>query len=211
MAITFYYAPMSSAVRVHWALEELGVDYRKVRLDLAKGEQRAPELLAINPNGKVPALVDGGAKLFESLAILIHLGERYGVSRGLWPEPDSDARAEALSWIVWGSVQLGDCALDHALHANDELKFAFPKDKRVPHIVASSRQMWDRSVAILEARLQTRDFTLGDSFTLVDVANASMTALGAYMGKLPLDAAPRVQAWLQRCIARPANARVGQG
>ena len=104
MSITFYYAPATSATRVHWALEELGISYQKVRLDLAKGEQKSPEFLELNPNGKVPALVDDGTPMFESLAIIIHLGEKYGVAKSLWPAPGSAQSAEALMWAVWGTV-----------------------------------------------------------------------------------------------------------
>jgi glutathione S-transferase len=107
MAIVFYYAPMTSATRVHWALEELGVPYEKVRLDLRAGDQRKPDFLKINPNGKVPALVDDGAPMFESLAILLHLAVKYGVAKKLWPATtDATAHAEALSWSVWGTATL---------------------------------------------------------------------------------------------------------
>jgi glutathione S-transferase len=79
MGIVFYYTPMSSATRVHWALEELGVPYDKVKIDLAKGEQKKPEFLKLNPNGKVPLLVVDGQPVFESLAMLLYLGDTYGV------------------------------------------------------------------------------------------------------------------------------------
>ena len=88
MGIKLYSWPRSSASRVHWALEELGVPFELVTLDRHKGEHQAPAYLAINPNGKVPALVDDGQPYFESLAILLHLGETYGVDRALWPNKD---------------------------------------------------------------------------------------------------------------------------
>src|SRR5580765_2624054 len=105
MAIKFYSWPMSSGARTQWALEELGVPYEYVQLDRSKGEHRAPAFLAINPNGKVPALVDDGVAYFESLAIALHLGERYGVERGLWPRDGKD-HADALSWSVWAMMEL---------------------------------------------------------------------------------------------------------
>lgn len=79
MAIKFYSWPRSSGARVQWALEELGVGYEYVELDPKKQEHRTPQYLAINPHGKVPGLVDGDLTLFESGAILLYLGERYGV------------------------------------------------------------------------------------------------------------------------------------
>src|SRR4030095_3134370 len=81
MSIQLYGWPRSTASRVHWALEELGVSYEYLQLDAKKGETRSPAYLAINPGGKVPGLVDGGQAYFESAAIILHLGETYGVER----------------------------------------------------------------------------------------------------------------------------------
>ena len=72
MSLIFHDAPMTSAARIHWALEELEIPFEQKKLDLAKGEQRTPELLALNPNGKVPLIVDDGVAIFESLAILLY-------------------------------------------------------------------------------------------------------------------------------------------
>src|SRR5262249_9539685 len=107
MGIVFYYAPMSSATRVHWALEELEVPYEKVKVDLAAGEQRRADFLKMNPNGKVPTMVIDGVPLFESLAMLLYLGETIGVEKGLFP-PAGPGRLEAFKWMSWGSVTLVD-------------------------------------------------------------------------------------------------------
>src|SRR5215813_12354098 len=95
MSLVFYYAPMSSAVTIHWALEELGVPYEKVRLDLQARDQDKPAYKALNPNGKVPLLVHDGTPIFESAAILMHLGEAFGVDKGLFPAAGAK-RAEAM-------------------------------------------------------------------------------------------------------------------
>src|SRR5262245_24640277 len=105
--LTFYYTPMTSATRGHWAVEELGVPYEKVRIDLAAGEQRKPEYLALNPNGKVPLLVADGVPIFESLAILLFLGETYGADKKLFPKSGAE-HAEALKWMCWSSVTLAE-------------------------------------------------------------------------------------------------------
>ena len=100
MSIRFYSWPSSSGTRVQWCLEELGLAYEHTVLDRSKNEHRAPAYLAVNPNGKVPALVDDGVTWFESAAIVMHLGEKYGVERGLWPA-GGQARADAISWTTW--------------------------------------------------------------------------------------------------------------
>src|SRR3954469_24977510 len=102
MSMVFYAAPQSSSSPVACALQELGVPHERVNLNLAAGEQRKPEYLALNPNGKVPLLVVDGTPMFEALAILQWLGDRYGVEKKLWPAADSPARLEALSWTTWG-------------------------------------------------------------------------------------------------------------
>jgi glutathione S-transferase len=103
MTIKLYSWPMSSGTRIAWALEELALPYEYVPLDAKKQDHRSPEMLAINPHGKVPALDDDGLKLFESGAILLYLGSRYGAAQGLWPGPKGQqALADAVCWTVWG-------------------------------------------------------------------------------------------------------------
>src|SRR5262245_35996659 len=107
MGLVFYYAPMSTATVVHWAVEELGVPMDKVKIDLQAGDQKKPEYLKLNPNGRVPLLVHDGRAIFESLAIMIHLGETFGVEKGLFPPPGLD-RAEAIQWMTWLQVTVGE-------------------------------------------------------------------------------------------------------
>ena len=210
MAIRFYYSPMSSATRALWALEELGVPFEKVRVDISKGEQKKPEFLAINPMGKVPAMVDGDAKLFESLGIILHLGDRYGVEKNLWPKPGTSERAEAFTWSAWGTVTLLDAAAVYAMHTNGDLHFALPPERRDREMAAHAKRTWETCMESTERRLE-REFFVGTTFSLVDVANASPVMFGANIGKLPLEPYKNVEAWLKRCQARPAFSRAMGG
>jgi glutathione S-transferase len=209
MAIKFYYQPMTSATRVHWALEELGVPYEKHKVDLAAGEQKKPEYLAINPNGKVPALVDGDAKVFESVAIFTWLGEKYGVEKGLWPRVGTPDHAEALSWLVWGTVEVGPAVFGHAMHATDA-RMALPKEHRSAHLAQMAKDRWAGFMKVLDGRLAGREYTLGSTFTLVDVANASLVGFASMMAGLAVEG-KNVSAWASRCQQRPAMARVMAG
>jgi glutathione S-transferase len=206
MALTIYYSPMSSAVRAIWALEELGIPYEKQRLHLDKGEQKSPDYLKVNPNGKVPALADGDAKMFESIAILIHLGQNYGVEKGLWPKAGTPESGEALSWTIWGVSELQPAILSYAMHTT-ERRFSFPKDQWHAPTAEAAKKSWTTLMGILDARLAGREWVVGGSFTLCDLAIASGVGFGAMMAGLPLDAHKNVAAWLARCQARPANAR----
>lgn len=206
MSITLYYAPMTSSARVHWALEELGVPYEKVRVDLSKGEQKKPEFLRINPNGKVAALVDDGTPMFESLAILIHLGEKYGVAKGLWPAPGSAESAEALTWLVWGTVSLGQSGVTMMLNTSERV----PAEQRNAIQAENAKKALEDCCAILEQKLEGRPYVLGDRFTLVDVANAAPMAFFSRIG-LDLTPFPNVAAWVARATQRPGMAAANAG
>jgi glutathione S-transferase len=208
MALTFYFAPMSSSSRISWALEELGVPYEKVQLDVRNGDAKKADFLAINPHAKVPALVDGDAKIFESIAILLYLGERYGVEKKLWPGPDQiGLRGEAMAWSVWSAVELQQVVRQWLMNGTDA-PFAFPKEKRSAHLAEVAAERWPREMAILEAHLKTRPFMLGDAFTFADLACVSTVSFGVGRAGLKITDFPHVSAWLARCIARPAHARI---
>jgi len=204
MAIQLHSWPQSSGTRVAWALEELGVAYEYVAVDGKAGEHRTPKYLAINPQGKVPALVDGDRKFFESGAILVHLGETYGSSKGLWPSGGGQARADALSWTVWAMTELMAHMLQTMYHGLDT-PFSYKPEDRSKAAAEYERSELARCLGALETRLDGREYLLG-TFSLVDVACASALMYGTRFG-IAVDAHPRVATWLARCSARPALAR----
>lgn len=95
--IVLYWHPMSSATPVACALAELGVPHERVKVDITTGEQRRPDYLALNPNGKVPTMTVDGAPMFEALAIEMWLGHTYGVQGGLWPAEGTPERLQAMA------------------------------------------------------------------------------------------------------------------
>jgi glutathione S-transferase len=204
MTIKLYSWPQSSGTRIAWALEELGLPFEYVQLDREKQEHRAPAYLAVNPHGKVPALVDGDLKFFESAAILLYLGNRYGAAKNLWPAPHSEAHADAVSWTVWASTELGNYMMQYLYHGMDTPMSYRPAD-RSKAAAEYNRSQLDRLLDALEARLDGRDYLLG-SFSLVDVAAASWLLFGTMFG-LPLERHARVAAWCKRCAERPAFKR----
>jgi glutathione S-transferase len=205
MSLTFYYAPMTSATRIHWALEELGIPYEKVKIDLAAGDQKKPEYLALNPNGKVPLVVDEGVPIFESTAILIYLGERYGVDKGLFPEATMQ-RAEALKWIAWAGVTLGETAGRLMRNTSDR----FPAEERNAAAGERAKKEIGEEIAMVDKALEGKDYLLGDKFTFADLAIAGYVP---FLARIGADLGPykNVQAWVGRCTARPAIAKAMQG
>lgn len=204
MAIQFYSWPMSSGARTHWALEELGVPYEYVQLDRSKGEHKTPEFLAINPNSKVPALVDDGVAYFESLAIALYLGERYGVEHGLWPTTPKD-RADALSWSVWGMVELQYNLREYIYHGL-ATPISYKPEGQSKAAAEFNHGATKRNFAMLDRRLADREHVLG-AFSLVDTVVGATVRFGQMMG-VKIDGVPHVDAYVERLTKRPALARV---
>ena len=196
MSLVFHHAPQSSAVTVHWALEELGVPYESRKVDFERGDTRTPEFLALNPNGKVPLLVHDGVPVFESAAIIIHLGETFGVEKGLFPAPGL-ARAEALKWLVWTNVSFGGALLVW-FHATAGVPEA---ERKTAPAGADARASVEKHLAILDGALAGKTWLVGDTFSLVDVHLIGWTA---WVGMCGFDLAkhPNVDAWVKRGASR---------
>lgn len=204
MAIVFYYSPWSSAARVHWILEELGVPYEGKALDLKAGDQKKPEFLAINPNGKVPALVDDGVPYFESAAINIHLGQKYGVDKGLWPAADAPERGPALSWAVWTAVSLGYVAGRVMYNTSEYVPAELHHAGQAEH----ARKELDGLLGLVEAQLAKGPYVLGERLSLVDVQLACDIWWFTTTLKLEHSARPHLKAWLAKMTERPAFKKV---
>lgn len=205
MSIVFYAAPMSSATPVSWALAELEVPHERVHVDITKGDQRKPEFLKLNPNGKVPTLVVDGTPMFEALAIMTWLGDRYGVARGMWPAADSPARLQALSWSTWAYVSYGS-VLNRLAYASSERIDSSLRSEGQAKIARDELQALS---TVLDAKLAAAPHLLGASFSLTDLIVASVVWYGTLVG-VSLDAYPKTKAWLERCQARPAHKRIAE-
>jgi len=195
MSVTFYYTPQSSADRIHGSLQALGIPYEEVRVDLRAGDQKKPEFLAINPNGQVPAIVLDGTPMFESVAIQIALGERYGVEKGLWPALGSAEHLTAITWLVWSQVNLLVAVFRYMQNTSDY----FPKEQRNPEQAASALTDIHKNLGILNARLEGREFLASDRKTLVDIDVSSVLGWGLMMAKIDMAAYANVAQWLGRC------------
>ncbi|MDI1479553.1 glutathione S-transferase family protein [Polyangium sp. y55x31] len=204
MAIKFYFSPYSSAVRTHWALEELGIPYEGVRMDLKAGDQKKPEFLKLNPNGKVPTLVDDGVPYFESAAINIYLGEKYGVEKGLWPKPGTHAYGRAMSWTVWAAASLLNAGTRLIYNVSKEI----PDDAKNAVQAEGARKDFEGLLGLLEAELADKPFLTGQTFTLADVLIAA--DLWWYQMAIVPDLSPwpQLKAWTARCVERPAFKRI---
>jgi glutathione S-transferase len=197
--LTFYWSPRSSATRIYWAVEELGLPIEKVKVDIQAGDQRKPEYLALNPNGKVPLIVDDGVPIFESMAILIHLGQRYGQDKGLWPATGSKAHGQALAWTVWVAATLSPVMFRHIMNTQER----FPAEARNAKQGENAKVEVEKLIGIVEVELGKQPFMLGEAFTYVDLAVSS--ALGFWrMSGHDFSAHPHIAKWIDVCQSRPA-------
>jgi glutathione S-transferase len=190
-----YHFPSPNPQKVTFALKELGIDCEIVPLDLAKGEQRQPDFLALNPFGRVPVLTDGDLTITESHAILAYLGEKTG---RLWPGSAGE-RAEALQWLFVLSQHIMPAAGQVALRIRAKV-LGIPVDEAV---VAQGEQALQPVIAIIDRRLATNRWMLGADFSLVDCAYCAVLNVVEKAG-FSLTGFPHAGAYLNACRARPA-------
>lgn len=194
---TIYGISASRAFRSIWAIEECGVEYDHVATSF-RGDAQAPEYLAVNPNGRIPALVDGELKLFESMAINTYLAKTYAPQ--LIPE---GAAGEALTmqWSVWAISEIEPLQMQIVVQ-----KFFTPEERRKDSVIEGATKALDRPLQVLNTTLEQHSYLLGDAFTLADLNLAGVMDL-LTMVEFDLSAYPKVQDWLTRCRQRDSFAR----
>lgn len=174
---------------------ELPVEF--VHVNLGKGEHKTPAFLAMNPNAKVPVLVDGATTLWESNAILCYLADKAGSD--LWPK---DARQyEVLRWLMWDAAHFAPQA--GTLYFEHIIKARFGMGGPDPAAVQKATEGFLRFAAVLEAHLHGRRYLVGDALSVADFALA-ITLPYAQQANLPLEAFPEIRRWHAQLNALPA-------
>lgn len=200
MTMQLYYFPTLNAHKVTIALEEMGLAYAVVMVDILGDEQLRPEFLAINPNARIPALVDGDVTVFESAAILQYLGRKTG---RFYPA-DEPTRTQIDSWLFWQMAGLGPMSGQVNYFTRAAQK---PEREAADTAFALSRYRREtqRLFGVLERGLQDREYLAGD-YSIADMC------CWTWVHKYPengggLDAFPALAAWHDRIAARPAVQR----
>ena len=175
------YGKGGRAFRCLWMLEEAGVDYEHILTDWAAGDSRTPEFLAINPNGKIPVLIDEDLRLFESLAINYHLARKYAPQ--MWVANTKD-ESLAIQWLAWG---LG------------ELEGPHDAANRGEHNIDTDR--FRISLDALRRVLSHQTYILGSKFTVVDLNTASLLLRPQYRSVIVDDT--DLRGWFKACTSRP--------
>lgn len=192
--IKFYYNLAPNPTKVALCLEEMGLPYELMPIDTRKGEQHEPAFLAINPNAKLPAIVDDGVTVFDSNAILLYLAEK----TGQFLSPD---RGPLLSWLMFVASGIGPYS-GQAVHFRNVAPE--PKEYAVNRYTFEAKRHW----GILDARLATHRYMLGDTYTVVDMAVWGWSRLvPMVLGADAMAGLPNVKRHLDEISARPAAAR----
>ena len=190
--IKLYWSPRSRSFTAIWLLEEAGLPYERVLTDISTGAQKAPEYLAINPMGKVPALQDGEAALGEAAAICAYIADRYPET-GLAPDITDPLRARYLQWLFFTPSCMEPAIIQ-----------IYTKLEVPPSTAAwgSATQTFD----VLDAALQKGPWILGEKFSAADITIGSGLNFAVRMFKM-LPSRPSFDAYLDRVVARPAFQR----
>jgi glutathione S-transferase len=197
----YEFAPTRS-IRVRWTLQELGVDYESIPVNLLAGEHQRPEFLKINPAGKIPVLVDGDLVLTESVAIVLYLADKYS-SKRLIPT-DLEQRAQLNRWLLFAATELEQPLWRIARHT-----MLYPEDQRLPGDVLLASQEFKTMASVLEKHMQGRQFVVGDSVTVADFVVA-YTLDWANEDQL-MDGFPQLLAYMKRMYTRPnAPSRIAE-
>ncbi|MEZ2226718.1 glutathione S-transferase family protein [Microcoleus sp.] len=175
--LKLYGGARSRASIIKWYLEEIGAPYEFVMLDMQAGAHLEPDFLEINPMGKVPAIVDGDFKLWESGAILLYLAQKYGKM----PE-NLEQQAQVVQWVLFANATLGPGIFVEA-----------SRDRETPKLLTPLNHIFEK-----------QQFLMGDEFGVADAAVGSILNYIPMMLKLDLSAYPALLDYMKRISERPA-------
>ena len=190
-----YGIPRSRAHRCLWMLEEMGQPYELVETSAHPDDVQTAEYLRLNPNGRIPTLVDGELVLWESLAVNLYLAQKY---EGPMYAGSPEAAAQATQWSLWAVLEIEELALDLLHHRSLLADFA-----RDASHAQRNELLLQKPLGVLNQALDGREYLLGDDFTVADL-NVAVIVSWASRAHMDLSFVPEVNCWLDACLARPA-------
>jgi GST-like protein len=195
--IDIYYWTTPNAYKVTLFLEEAGLEYRTIPVNISQGDQFDPEFLKIAPNNRIPAMVDqsNGVAMFESGAILLYLADKYKKFIGT----SEVSRAETLTWLFWQMAGLGPMA-------GQNHHFVQYAPEQIPYAITRYVNETNRLYGVINKRLAGREFVIGDEYTIADMAIYPWIVPHARQ-KQNLDEFPELKRWFTAIGARPATVR----
>ena len=197
--LQLYGNPRSRAIRCLWMLEEIGKPYQLVEKTTRADDLQTAEYLRLNPNARIPTLVDGDLVLWESMAINLYLAQKYdGPMHCAGPE----VLGIAAQWSFWAMLEI-----EHLLLHLLEHRALLAEFSRDPSAVERNELLLKKPLGVLNNTLSGRDYLAGNSFTVADL-NVAGILVWAKMARLDLSAYPELARWLNACLSRPAYMRL---
>lgn len=181
--------------KVSIALEEMGLKYNVHKVDISKGDQFKPEFIRVNPNSKIPALVDGEHILFESVAILIYLAEK----TGKFLPKDPMARYQTLCWSIFQAAGVGPMFGQYG-------HFSVYAKEKLPYAIDRYRNESERLMTVMDTQLSTNKYLAGDEYTIADIATWPWVRGFQVFYKSSIDSNkfPHLLRWYAEIEKRPA-------
>jgi glutathione S-transferase len=192
--LRIYGVARTRAFRALWVAEELGIAYQHMPVEIGDAGARTPEFLALNPNGRLPVIVDGDFVLPESLAITLYLAKKYSAGK-LYPTKIED-EARVWQWSFWAIAEVDRGVNIWSLHA-----VRLPPAERNAALRDEALKVVASPFRVLDAAVMSEPYLLGQDFTIADLNVAAVISRAADMD---LTAWPHLKAWLKRCLDRPA-------
>jgi glutathione S-transferase len=192
--LRIYGVARTRAFRAIWMAKELGLDYEHVPIETGPAGARKPEYLAVNPNGRLPAIEDDDFVLWESQAITLYLAKKHSLGR-LYPAT-LEGEAKAWQWSLWAANEVERAVNIYSLHA-----VRLPPEDRDPKTLAQAVAILSPPFRVLDGALAGSPYLLGNDFTVADLNVAAVTSRAIGMD---LATMPRLADWLRRCHDRPA-------
>jgi len=189
----FEFAPTRS-IRARWTLQELGVEFESVVVNLIAGEHHDAAFLRLNPAGRVPVLVDGDVVLTESVAIVLYLAEKYPEKR--FVPSDLVQRAQLYRWLLFATTEL-----EQPLWRISKHTAIYPRDRRLPADVVLAREDFAPMAQVMEQHMSGRQFVVGDSVSVADFVLAYTLDWANEVGLLA--DCPQLRRYLERMYQRP--------
>ncbi len=190
-----YFAPNSRAVRTVWLLEEIGLPYELERFTLGQKEMRGPEYARINPNGRVPTLVDGDITITESTAIAQYLAAKY--APGLAPGPEDPNFATYLQWLHYAEGMIMPPVNNYVVET-----ILLPPERRNEAMAKRALKLLNKVLAAAETHMEGRDFIAGE-FNVADTVTGHAVIISRRLGA-DFSVLPNLAAYADRLETRPA-------
>jgi glutathione S-transferase len=196
----YLFLPSSRALGVVALKNYLAIDCELRPIDLGRGDQRAPEYVALNPNRKMPTLVDDGFVLWEANAILFYLSSKRP-ERGLWPE-DARGQADVLRWLAWESAHWDAESIGMATFEKNS-KLVLGLGAPDPAFIARGEENFARFAAVLDGHIKGKSWVIGERLTIADFSIGALVPTAVRVG-LPLERFGEIGRWYESLSAMPA-------